>query len=278
MLTNPPANDVCTGAVVLTSGLTATQDITHATELGDATDSCGVNISHGVWYTVTPGINQRVNLSTAGSTFPTYLSVYTGTCGALTNLLCNSGGGYYGGNGIASVDFSSPGNVTYHILAGGINGSSGTLVITAMLTNPPANDVCAGAVVLTSGLTATQDITHATELGDATDSCGVNISHGVWYTVTPGINQRVNINTLGSTFPTYLAVYTGTCGALTNILCNDGGGYYGGNGLAGANFSSISNTTYHILVGGYSGVGAGTLQSRRISHHRPTTFAVLPWQ
>jgi len=65
-------------------------------------------------------------LSTAGSTFPTALAVYTGpACGALTNLLCSTPA-CYAGNGNAGVDFSSPGNVTYHILAGGGCGNSGT--------------------------------------------------------------------------------------------------------------------------------------------------------
>ena len=132
------------------------------------------------------------------------------------------------------------------------------------------NFYCTNAVQMISGTNYSQNISGVPSNSDPALGCGVSIGCGVWYTVTPGINQRVNINTAGSTFPTYLAIYTGTCGALTNILCNGGNGYYGNNGLASANFSSVSNTTYHILVGSYSGAGSGTpvvfgrLSARRI--------------
>jgi len=248
-LTNPPANDICAGAIDLTVVKTNTQSTTYATELGDATDGCGTSVSHGVWYTVTPGINQRVIISTAGSSFPTALSVYTNTCGSLSNILCSVP--FTGTPGVASVDFSSVSNVTYHILAGGYNGNSGNLAISVTLTNPPANDICAGAIDLTVVRTNTQSTTYATELGDATDGCGTSVSHGVWYTVTPGINQRVIINTAGSSFPTALSVYTNTCGSLSNILCSVP--FTGTPGVASVDFSSVSNVTYHILAGGYNG-------------------------
>ena len=184
-----------------------------------------------MWFTVTPSINQRVILSTAGSSFPAQMAIYTGTCGDLDNYTCVNPG-YY--NGQAYVSFSSLSNITYHILAGGYNGdpNSGTLQITATLTNPPGNDLCANPVSLnsnvTNGSTYVMDTTYATELGDAVDSCSSDISHGVWFTVTPSINQRVVLSTAGSSFPAQMAIYTGTCGASRTTTPCANPGYYNG--------------------------------------------------
>jgi hypothetical protein len=266
MLTNPPPNDLCAGAIPLTNGLTVTEDVTQATEIGDAGPGCGSGIGHGVWFTVTPANNERVNLTTAGSSFPTLMAVYTGTCGALTNAvdyygnsLC-SGNSYYSGD--SSVSFSSVSNITYHILVGGYNSSpGGSLVITATLTNPPANDTCAGAIPLTNGVTNVMDTTYATEIGDAISGCGAGIGHGVWFTLAGFTGQQVTIGTCGSSYATDLLVYTNTCGSLgTPFTCSSGNNPFNCAGnLAGVSFIAPTNTTYYILASGV-GTGAGTLK------------------
>ncbi len=269
--TNPPANDLCANPISLTSGIPYSQDISLATELGEpAAVPCGTQLGHGVWFTVTPTNNERVVISTAGSTFPTALTVYTNACGSLSNavdyygtVLCS---GNYNYNGAAAVNFSSVSNVVYHILVGGAGGgNAGMLQITATFTNPPANDLCANPISLTSGVPYSQDISLATELGEpASLPCGTQLGHGVWFTVTPTNNERVVISTAGSTFPTALTVYTNACGSLNNavdyygtVLCS---GNYNYNGAAAVNFSSVSNVVYHILVGGAGGGNAGMLQ------------------
>jgi uncharacterized repeat protein (TIGR02543 family) len=113
-----------------------------------------------------------------------------------------------------------------------------------------ANDQCIGALVI-SGMTYTnaQYTTNATSTGDPVPSCVSGFGNGVWYQFTPAYNGQVVVDTFGSDFDTGLALYSGSCGALTEVACNDDAG-----GLNSQIAASVSaGTTYYLLAGGYSG-------------------------
>ena len=99
----PPANDVCSGAVVIpaagpfpyTTGVTSNVD---ATNTGDATNSCQANSKKGVWYTLTPTVSGPYVISSCQSDAPlstitdNVISVFssaTGCGGTLTQLTCD---------------------------------------------------------------------------------------------------------------------------------------------------------------------------------------------
>src|SRR5262249_37022484 len=209
----------------------------NGTEFGDPAPTCNSSVGRGVWYTLTPTINERVNISTCGSDFSTVLSVYTGSCGSLTSVQCANQGGPFCGCCNASVSFSGVGGTTYYILVGGHNGSGGNLQIVGTLVLPPANDTCANATPLASGVPTSMNTFYATEFGDPVPPCNSSIGRGVWYTITPSINERVNISTCGSDFSTVLSVYTGSCGSLTNVQCANQGGPLCGCCTASLSFS-----------------------------------------
>src|SRR3990170_5987199 len=69
----------------------------------------------------------------------------------------------------------------------------------------------------------------------------------VWYSFTPNQNGVVKIKTVGSTYDTAVAAYTGAAvNALTLIDCNDDTGTALTSGLQ---FSVDSGTTYRIQIG-----------------------------
>jgi Secretion system C-terminal sorting domain len=86
------------------------------------------------WYTYTSGASQLITLSTCGSTtnFDTYLSVFTGTCGALTCVISNDDGC---NNFASSVTFNALANTTYYVRVGGFASMSGTYALTATCAN-----------------------------------------------------------------------------------------------------------------------------------------------
>ncbi|MDA1243073.1 MAG: T9SS type A sorting domain-containing protein [Bacteroidetes bacterium] len=85
-------NDVCEGAALLTCG---TSLVSNNTDCSSEDDELGcasfqpANPSAGLWYTFV-GTGEEMTLTTClpGTTFDTYLSVYTGSCG---NLVCVAG-------------------------------------------------------------------------------------------------------------------------------------------------------------------------------------------
>jgi hypothetical protein len=253
-----PANDLCANAIPMESGTTYSINIKDATSVSDPAGGNDTATYRGVWYTVTPKINQRVNINTCDSDFNTSLTVYKGSCGALQKVVANDDDGPYC-RGLnphpASVSFTSASNVTYYVFVGGSGPNSwGQLNIVADLQDPPPNDTCAGAIPLLPGVVQTVASTfYATEIDDPPGGNSTATYRGVWYTVTPKINQRVNINTCDSDFNTSLTVYKGSCGALQKVVANDDDGPYC-RGLnphpASVSFTSASNVTYYVFVGG----------------------------
>lgn len=161
---------------------------------------------------------------------------------------------------------------------GGINSTNdgsfwdGTTYLSGVLTvNPapaPANDECSGAIALTLDDTFCIDNTtntNGTNLG-ATDS-GLGLAscfnygeNDVWYTFTAGVNTAtVNISTdfiNGNLNDSEVALYSGACGSLTELDCdNDGGIVVQENGFS---WNSLildtpvtAGQTYYVRVSGY---------------------------
>lgn len=82
-------------------------------------------------------------------------------------------------------------------------------------------------------------------------------THSVWYTFTPVVNTVYGIDSFTSDFDTVLSVYTGACGALTQIACDDDSGPGNSSLLT---FTAIAGQTYLIEATG-KGSG-GTLRLR----------------
>jgi len=130
--TTPPGNDTCAGAIPLVGGEVSTTNTANATSTSDPVPGCQGSAGKGVWYTYTPTSSGTVSVSTCGSTYDTVLAVYTGSCGALSPLICNDNNGPSCSGSQASVSFSATGGTTYYILAAGAGGATGILNIMAI--------------------------------------------------------------------------------------------------------------------------------------------------
>jgi hypothetical protein len=127
-----------------------------------------------------------------------------------------------------------------------------------VVLGPPANDACSGAIALSPGAPYTVSTAAATSTGDPTPGCQGSFGKGIWFTYTPSSSGTVTISTCGSDFDTVLAVYSGSCGSLTPVACNDNNGPSCATSRASVSFSATSGTTYFILAGG-SGGASGNL-------------------
>jgi len=97
---------------------------------------------------------------------------------------------------------------------------------------PPSNDDCSGATVLTPGNVFGDNLVDGTvvgaTVGSETAGCGVN-GAGVWYSIVVPSDGNItievgpDIGTGDIGFDSVLEVFTGTCGALVSIDCDDDG-------------------------------------------------------
>jgi len=188
-----------------------------------------------------------------------------------------------------------------HVITASVTDSGGRSTSSAVSISvqapPPGNNACGAAVVLTNNVAVAGTTVNATVDGTAT--CGAaGSSPDVWYRYTATGTTALQIDTCGSALDTVLTVFTGSCGALTQIACNDDNGNAGtcpGGLTSYVTFTPTANTTYYIRVAGYNGA-TGTFNVRasggqappppvtrpaaptNLSHTRVNGVSIISWQ
>jgi hypothetical protein len=285
-VTNPPANDARTTPTSLTPQLTcvtgaggsqAAGTLVNAGNSGLA-GSCGGTADDDVWYSfVAANASQVVTLSSIGTNIAVtgagaggsvVMEVFSSSdntpTGTFTSLTC---GQVVNTNLVATYGSFTPGN-TYFIRVYSTNNIALTsnAAFNICVTNPPANDVCTGAVSLipaaacaigAGGSAADGTLVNASNSGLA-GGCVGTADDDVWYTfVAQYVSQTVTISNIGtniavngsgmggSVVAEVFSTSDGTCsGTLTSIAC---GSPSGTNLVAFAN-SLIVGNTYYIRV------------------------------
>lgn len=257
----PPPNDACATPTPIFAGATA---FSTATATTDGPANCLGQIYNDTWYSYVATGTGTLTVSTcSAATFDTKLAIYSGLgCPPGVPIGCNDDfGGCTGFTSIATAPVTIGGSYLIRVGAfGSTSTGSGTLTITPPV-GPPANDECAGATTVACGSSTVFSNSAATTAGsDPAFSCRFGApGQGfgtVWFKfVATGTNATADTN--GSlTSDTMIAVYSGTCGSLTEIGCDDDSG----TGL----LSSVTvggltvGTTYYIQVAGYGAGNVGT--------------------
>ncbi len=239
-----PANDGCANAIDITCG-----SVTNGTTVNATTETvpaaCYANNTSGsVWYTFT-GNGQNILLSLCvGTTFDTQLSLFTGSCTALTCYGFNDDGCGIQSQGMIS---SVPG-VQYFVRVSGYGTASGPFQLSMTCTTPTVpNDGCGGAISLSCPQTVT-----GTTIGAAQDvipfGCYINnTSPGVWYTFN-GTGASTTASLCGSGYDTQISILTGSCSGYSCVGYNDD--------FCGAQSQATFNTAvaavYYIYVSGWA--------------------------
>ncbi|WP_456437640.1 T9SS type A sorting domain-containing protein [Psychroserpens sp.] len=229
-----PANDDFANAQPITCGTTGLTGNTASATLDedDAPDGFGSDMdAPNVWFSYDSATEGAfdVTISLCGSTYDTSILIYTGTTGALSLVAGNDDNA--AACGAFSVQsegtFTANGTDTYYIAVEGFDlGNTGafTMTVTCAASCMPAqtNQDCASATTLpVDGTTSTED--NSCAVVNATQpSCDLFQSVAdLWFTFVAPVSGEVNIVTaLGTATASHLAVYEGTCGALTELSCS----------------------------------------------------------
>ena len=126
---------------------------------------------------------------------------------------------------------------------------------------PPVNDDCANAIVTALSTVEAFDTTDATQMDPF--PCGATGGPDVWYSFTTATDGDFQFSACGSGYDTVMEVFTGTCGALTSVQCNDDNfaACGPGNNSQLTLTGTTSGTTYLVRIGGFNGAtGVGQLE------------------
>jgi trimeric autotransporter adhesin len=246
-------NDACGSAdPLVTSGTVVTGDLQGATSTGSPLGTCAgaTTPTNDVWYqfvATSPSATITVNsLGTNLSTTTTYIELFSGTCGTLTSITCQTAA-----TNLVTTSLT-PGS-TYYIrvyVTGTTTGTPATKRGFKISVTSSTNDDPASAEAITSN---TSCITSSGTLLLATASTGLPAgcqSAGnhwdVWYKFTAGnTSSTVTISGQGVNFTNpEIQLFSGTPGSLTSLQC----------GTTTLTASSLTiGTTYYVRV---SNIGA----------------------
>ena len=254
--TSRPANDNFAAAIVLTgSSANASAVTTAATaEIGESSHGSSRPAAKSVWYKWTAPAAGLCTVNTRGSDFDTLLAIYTGTAvNALTLVASDDDNG---GNSTSEASFSTVAGAVYNIAVDGYAAAAGNVSLGLIFTagaSVPANDNFADATILTGSVASANGSNGATSRQTGEPAHASNrASHSVWFRWTAPSSGLVFVSTIGSSFDTVLAVYTGsTLASLQPVSSDDDSG---GNSTSLVGFNATTGTVYSFAVDGYSGV------------------------
>ena len=201
-------------------------------------------------FTFTPASSMSVLLTFSGQAW-SQISVYAG---------CPTSGGTCV-TGISSsatsksISASLTGGTEYYFLVdtwpSPPSPCPGTFSVEELV--PLANDNCVDATMISVGDTDTGNTLTATDNNPPTcNFAGDGTGGGVWYEVT-GTGLDITASLCGSGFDTQIAVYTGSCAALS---CVDGNDDFCGL-QSQVTWSSLAGVPYYIYIDGF-GAATGT--------------------
>jgi len=221
----------------------------------------GIPSGGSVWWSWTAPSNGLVRLDTTGSVtgsgapLDTVLGVYTGaSLGSLMSVAANNDA-MADQVRTSGLSFRAKAGVVYRFVVAGLVGGGGSPalgVVNLNLFQSPDNDWFVNALPFPADATQVRDnnVGATIEPGEPKHS-GQTGGHSIWWTWVPSADGTFALDSVGSSFDTVLAIYTGSdVGALTLV------GEDGDRGVAGPSqvkFFATAGTPYHFLVDGATG-------------------------
>jgi trimeric autotransporter adhesin len=246
-----PTNDLCSGAITLTSGTSCTNTTGNMygatlTATTVTAPNCASASTYDVWYRfVAQTTNPTITLSNIGSSFTNAsMQLLSNNCGStFTQLYC--------GSTSIAANHLTPGTTYYiRVYSTGTVPTDPTnagfdICVTDPVSPPPSNDECANAVNLSVGNICNNlpgDMSGATisstPLGG---SCVGPNAYDVWYKFT-AVNSiaSVALSGIGANFLNpRIEILSGNCGSLTSLFC----------GVSTLNATGlITGNTYYVRV------------------------------
>ena len=263
--TAPPANDNFASAQTLLGGFESTSGNTaNATKEAGEPSHAGNAGGHSVWYQWQSPDTKPVTIDTSGSGFNTLLAVYTGSSVSGLSLVA-SNDDIGSGNFQSRVTFNATANSVYDIAVDGFNGASGNLILTLDQTIQNDNFANPQYIGGVNGIAYGANIGATKEVGEP-NHAGNSGGASIWYYWTAPITGTATFTTVGSSFNTLLAVYTGnSVSTLTNIASNDDIDPVNTNLASSVTFSATGLQGYHIAIDGYNGATGDTVLNWNLS-------------
>lgn len=230
----PPANDEPCGAVLLTSDVTCTpQTFSNDGSTGSTSvpnPGCASYLGGDVWFKVVVPPTGRLKFDTqTGEITDGGMAVYSGTCNNLNLLACDDNTGAGNMPQIVLNNLNPGDTIWVRFWEFGNNTFGDFDICITTPPPPPANDEPCNAIPLTPDVSCNFQ-TYSNENASSTQGvpapgCANYQGGDVWFSVVVPPSGGMIINgEVGVVLDPALAAYTGSCGNLTLLDCDDDSG------------------------------------------------------
>jgi hypothetical protein len=216
-------NASCSFTTGSNAGFTATA--------GVPAPGCGNYVGGDAWFTTTVPVSGHLIFDTnTGVITDGGMAIYSGTCGSLTLEECDDDDSANGVMSMIDRIGLTPGATIWIRVWEYGNNNNGTFDICVVDGSPlsaaPANDDPCNAIALTVNSSCTfATYTNASATATAgvpAPGCGNYIGGDVWFTaVVPASGNLIFDTNTGVVTDGGMAIYTGACGALVLVECDD---------------------------------------------------------
>lgn len=151
----------------------------------------------------------------------------------------------------SSVQAFNPSVVTYYRVR---SESGGTVVYSNVIAvvPVPGNDACASATNISSLPFTSAVVLNQCATDDSPASSCTGPNKNIWWRYTAATCGTITVASCpGTNFDNEIAVFTGACGSMTEVTCNDDNGPACTGTQASVSFVATAGTTYFISVGSY---------------------------
>lgn len=221
----PISNDNCSGAIALTvnpdllCGVT-TSGTTVGASQSIAAITCGGftgNADDDVWFSFVATSTSHIIEVAQGTIGDLVVDLRSGACNG-ANINCSD---VFGDETINANGLTIGNTYFVRVYSYGGNGSQGTFDICVGTPVPPPNDNCSGAIVLTSDISCNTTLGSTEYASQSQIGCTGTADDDVWFSfLATGTEHTVTVSSV-SIFDLVLQVFSGTCGSLTSIDCED---------------------------------------------------------
>jgi hypothetical protein len=231
---NTPANDFCVAAISIPVNTSCS--FSTYSNVGSTAESasvspnptCGFYQGGDVWFALVMPASGHLQVQTnfVSGGINAQVAVYSGSCGSMTQVGCGQS------NDLLNIHNHSLGGQSLYVRVWNHNSAhtGGNFQLCAWEPNTPENDFCANAFPLTVDSACSYTI--STNIGCTAEAvgispnptCGFYEGADVWFTVvmpTSGL-LAVNKNDIAD-MNAQFALYSGTCGSMTQISCSVSG-------------------------------------------------------
>lgn len=214
------------------------------------------------WWRYTASATGNVTISLCGQvTVNSDLVVYSGSCGGLVQIGCN--GDACGTASAVTVGVTAGEEIHIRIGStgsGGALGMVGTFAIQGAIPAAPG-DECGTALLAFDGVNPFDTTVH-TDSADPYDDAQCTgtflgaMTRDGWWRYTPSTSGEMTLSLCGlSGLDSDLVVYTGSCGALTQISCNGDSCVL----VSELVVPVVAGVQYTIRLGSWAGVDPGAI-------------------